>query len=112
MINKAKKSKRIFSLVAIASALAAIITTALVILLILKQIYIPMWFILGVSAVCFYTFVLCTFAAIDRGTAMRVIAEIEALGTYETEPLAEKLGWNKKATEKFVKKLIKWGYIA
>ena len=112
MIDKAKKDRLFYSLISIASAVAAIVTTAAVIMLVLKQNYLPMWFVLGASAVCFYVFVFCTFSAFDRATAMRVLSEIETLGSSETELLAEKLGWTDKATEKFVKKLVKWGYIA
>ena len=112
MIDKAKRGKRTFTVIAFLSALAAVATTAVVILLILNKTYIPMWFVLGFSAVCYYTCVFSAFASIDRGTAIRVLNVIDELGSYETEALAEKLGWNNRATEKFLKKLVKWGYIA
>ena len=112
MIDKAKKDRLTFSLVAIASAVIAIVTTAVVIMLVLKQNYVPMWFILGVSAICFYTSVFCTFSAFDRNTAVMMLGEIEALGTDNVQTIAEKLGWKEKALEKFVKKLVKWGYIS
>ena len=112
MIDKIKKDRLILSLVAIVSAVVAIATTAAVIMLVLKENYTPMWYILGVSAVCFYASVFFTFSAFDRNTALRVIFEIGALGTSDTEALSEKLGWTLKATEKFKSKLIKWGYIS
>ena len=112
MLDKVKKDRLIISIIAIASAVIAIASTAVVVLLILKMNYVPMWFVLAASAICYYLAVFTAFAAIDRSTAIRALTEIELLGSYDTEPLAQKLGWNTKATEKFVKKLLKWGYIS
>ena len=112
MIDKAKRDRLIFTLVAIASAVVAIATTAVVIMLILKQNYMPMWFILALSAICYYTSVFSAFSAIDRNTAVKVLEAKEALGTDSAVTLAEKLGWKDKACEKFRIKLIKWGYIS
>ena len=112
MINKAKRDKMIFALVGSISALIALVTTAVVILLVLKEIYLPMWFVLGVSAIFYYVSVFFTFSAIDRSTAIRVLGEIESLGTTDTVALAEKLGWTERATGKFVASCTKWGYIS
>ena len=112
MINKAKRDRLIFAIVGICTAIFALATTAAVIMLVLKENYVPMWFLLGVSAICYYASVFTTFSAIDRNTAVRVLEEISALGTQDTVTLAAKLGWTDKATEKFTRLCTKWGYLS
>ena len=111
MINKAKRDRLIFALVAAVALVAALATAAVVIKLVLDQNYTPMWFVLGVSVICFYIATFLGFVALDRGTAIKILGVVESNGSTDAQLVADKMGWKLRAAEKMLASCKKWGYI-
>lgn len=110
-IDKAKKDKKLFALLGACAFAVAVAFAVIVIMLVLKQSYLPMWFFLAFSAAGFYATPFLGFAAFDRNSALMLLSAINELGEDSVPSVAAKLGWKEGATEKFMKKCAKWGYI-
>ncbi len=110
-IEKAKKDKKFFALLGAGAFAAAVISAVIVIILVLKQNYLPMWFLLAISAAGFYATPFLGFAAVDRNSVIILLRAADELGANSVSDIAARLGWKENATEKFIKKCVKWGYI-
>lgn len=111
MIKKAKKQRLIIAGLCALSLVLATVFAILTFSFINAMNYVPMWFFLGISVLCCYATLFLAFMALDRNTALKLCRIAEDCGVDNTDELAERLGWKKKATERFVQKCKKWGII-
>ena len=112
MIDKIKKDRRLYTVAAGASLFVAVVCAAIVIALALTENYIPMWFLLVLSAAGFYAAPFLAFSAVDRNSAIALIKAKDELGADSPSLIADKLGWREAVTERFMKKCEKWGYLS
>ena len=111
MIEKAKKQRLVLSGLCLLSLAVALVLTFVTFSLINDMNYPPMWFTLGISVVCYYLTVFLAFMALDRNTAVKFLRITDGCDMNNIDDISEKLGWKKKATERFVRKCKKWGII-
>ena len=109
---KAKRNQKRYLAIFLASLSMALILTVISALLLIRFHYLPAIICAAVSAVGYYLFVFMLFAFLNARTAVRFVEIAKELGTDRLEDISDKLGWKLTATEKFMKKCKKCGYIA
>ncbi|MBQ8689934.1 MAG: hypothetical protein IJ515_06195 [Clostridia bacterium] len=114
-IDKAKRARLLFLITGAVSAFVGVAALAAHLLLsdrfITAKNYTPLIIILAVCAAGLYSAVFLLFSAYDRAVAVRLIAVAYEVGPDNVTEIAARMGWKESATEKFIKKCHKWGYL-
>ena len=111
MLEKVKRARNVFAIIAAAALAFGLGLTALALVFTLRESYTPLWFIIPISFVCYYAALILGFFALDRASAHTLLLARERAGTSDTEAIAREMGWKIKPTEKLLNKCKKWGYI-
>ena len=110
-MKKAIKRKKTFTVLAIATFLVAVLLLIPLYFMFSSSNYIAMIPFGVISIISFYANVFFAFAAYDLKVMLRVIPIIDEFGSENVSSIAERIGWRQIATEKFIKKCKKHGYI-
>ena len=111
-MEKALKNKKLYTILSIVSAAVLVISLALAIIFILKEMYYPMIPFAVLSAAGAYCLVFFSFAAFDAKEATKMIPLVEELGFENVREIATRMGWRRVSTRKFLEKCKKHGYFA
>ena len=115
-IESAKRARLLFLVSGAVSALVGVGALAAHLLLsdrfITAKNYTPLVIILVICAAGLYSAVFLLYSAYDRAVAVKLVAIASELGQGNVAEIAERMGWKESLTEKFIKKCIKWGYLA
>ena len=111
VMEKIKKDKKVF---AVLTALSAIVALGLLIPSIIClnfDLFYAMIPCLILSSVGFYCTVFFGFSLYDMRHFIRLLGVIDSVCSADSDEIAYLMGWKKTATEKFIKKAKKRGYI-
>ena len=114
-MEKAQKNWRYLLIAGTLSCAVAVISTALVAFFWLKSSYVVMAIMLFLSVVSIYSILFCFFAAHEAALAVRIIPifmeNCEYSDTDRIDMVSRKIGWKDSATDRFLLKCKKRGYI-
>ena len=114
-MEKAQKNRRYLLIAGAAACGVAVVTTALVVVLWYKTLYVFMGVMLALSVAAIYAIPFTFFAAHEAALAIKIIPVFEENGELSEAERIEKtagdIGWKTVATEKFIRKCQKRKYI-
>ena len=111
-MEKAIKRKKLYVILSVVTFALAMLLLIPAFLMFASAEYLLIIPFAVLSAACCYANVFLAFAAYDAGVAIKLIPVVNELGCDNVREIAERIGWRRISTRKFINKCIKHGYIS